>query len=347
MVSPTPSTAMVFAAGLGARMRPITATLPKPLIEVGGKALIDHCLDRFAAAGVEPRDRQRPLARRPDRSASCDPRRARGSSSPTSAPSCSTRAAASSARCRCIGEAPFFLCNTDAFWIEGPRSNLRRLVDAFDPATMDAILLVAATAGAVGVDWPGDFTMDRRRTADAARRAPRRALRLHRRRHHQAAALRRRRRRRLPPRAVLLRRRRAGAPLRRQARRRLAAHRPAGVDRRSGAGHRPLAALNPLLPLAGEGGRRVGRMRGGASLSPCGRRCRRSRQMRGRRLPCRVSYVFRALPAGKFPLRSPRPRAWRAAACAPALRARPAAPAAARRSRRGRSRDSGRVRRRS
>ena len=59
-----------------------------------------------------------------------------------------------------IGAEPFFLCNTDAFWIEGPRSNLRRLAEAFDPETMDAILMVAASAGAVGVDWPGDFAMD-------------------------------------------------------------------------------------------------------------------------------------------------------------------------------------------
>jgi len=71
-----------------------------------------------------------------------------------------------------IGAAPFFLCNTDAFWIEGPRSNLRRLAEAFDAQTMDAILMVAASAGAVGVDWPGDFTMDRegRLTAREPRR---------------------------------------------------------------------------------------------------------------------------------------------------------------------------------
>ena len=60
-----------------------------------------------------------------------------------------------------IGKDPFFLCNTDAFWIEGPRSNIARLAAAFDPDQMDVALLVAAAAGAVGVDWPGDFTMTR------------------------------------------------------------------------------------------------------------------------------------------------------------------------------------------
>ncbi len=159
MVSPTPSTAMVFAAGLGMRMQPITATLPKPLIEVGGRALIDHCLDRFAAVGVSRAivnvhwladQIEAHLAGRAAPKIVISDERAKlldqGGGIKRALP--------------LLGEAPFFLCNTDAFWIEGPRSNLRRLVEAFDPETMDAILLVAATAGAVGVDWPGDFTMD-------------------------------------------------------------------------------------------------------------------------------------------------------------------------------------------
>ena len=72
---------------------------------------------------------------------------------------CSTKAAESSWRCLKIGEDPFLICNTDAFWIEGPRSNLKRLAEAFDPDAMDILLLVASSAMAVGVDWPGDFTM--------------------------------------------------------------------------------------------------------------------------------------------------------------------------------------------
>jgi N-acetyl-alpha-D-muramate 1-phosphate uridylyltransferase len=160
MASPEmPKTAMVFAAGLGARMRPITESLPKPLIEVAGKALIDHCLDRFAEAGVERAivnvhwladqieahlsTRTRPkIVISDERAKLLD----QGGG---------IRRALS-----LIGDAPFFLCNTDAFWIEGPRSNLRRLAAAFDPERMDAILLVASSAGAVGVDWPGDFSFD-------------------------------------------------------------------------------------------------------------------------------------------------------------------------------------------
>jgi MurNAc alpha-1-phosphate uridylyltransferase len=160
MPSPMPSTAMVFAAGLGARMRPITATLPKPLVKVAGRALIDHCLDRFAENGVgraivnvhwladqvegHLAERGAPqILISDERQLLLD----QGGGIKRALP--------------LIGSEPFFLCNTDAFWIEGPRSNLARLAEAFDPETMDAMLLVAASAGAVGVDWPGDFTMDR------------------------------------------------------------------------------------------------------------------------------------------------------------------------------------------
>jgi MurNAc alpha-1-phosphate uridylyltransferase len=151
---------MVFAAGLGTRMRPITQTLPKPLIEVAGRALIDHCLDRFAENGVARAivnvhwladQIETHLAKRRAPQVFISDERKRlldqGGGIKRALP--------------LIGAEPFFLCNTDAFWIEGPRSNLARLAAAFDPETMDAMLLVAASAGAVGVDWPGDFNMDR------------------------------------------------------------------------------------------------------------------------------------------------------------------------------------------
>jgi MurNAc alpha-1-phosphate uridylyltransferase len=160
MSAPIPKTAMVFAAGLGQRMRPITETLPKPLIKVRGRTLIDHCLDRLAADGVETAvvnvhwlaDRiEAHLARRErPRIVVSDERDQlldQGGGVRRALPF--------------LGDAPFLVCNTDAFWIEGPRSNIARLAEAFDPETMDIALLVAAAAGAVGVDWPGDFTMTR------------------------------------------------------------------------------------------------------------------------------------------------------------------------------------------
>jgi N-acetyl-alpha-D-muramate 1-phosphate uridylyltransferase len=160
MPSLTPTTAMVFAAGLGTRMRPITDTLPKPLVKVAGRALIDHCLDRFAESGVlraivnvhwlADQIEAHLSARRAPQILISDER-----------PRLLDQGGGIKQALPRLGPEPFFLCNTDAFWIEGPRSNLKRLADAFDPEAMDAILLVAATAQAVGVDWPGDFTMDR------------------------------------------------------------------------------------------------------------------------------------------------------------------------------------------
>jgi MurNAc alpha-1-phosphate uridylyltransferase len=160
MSAPVPKTALVFAAGLGLRMRPITETLPKPLIKVGGRALIDHCLDRLAESGVERAivnvhwladQIEAHLAKRRSPKIFISDERAKlldqGGGLKLALPT--------------IGGDPFLICNTDAFWIEGPRSNLKRLAEAFEPERMDILLLVAASAGAVGVDWPGDFTMSR------------------------------------------------------------------------------------------------------------------------------------------------------------------------------------------
>lgn len=153
-----PMPAMVFAAGLGTRMRPITNTLPKPLVKVAGRALIDHALDRLADAGVKKavvnvhwlpdlivehlRGRKAPeIIISDEREKLLD-----------------QGGGIMKAMHRLDAEA-FIVCNTDAMWLEGPRSNLRRMIEAWNPETMDILLLVAATATSVGVDWPGDFQM--------------------------------------------------------------------------------------------------------------------------------------------------------------------------------------------
>lgn len=153
-----PHTAMVFAAGLGTRMRPITDAMPKPLVKVAGKALIDHCLDRFAEAGVRKavvnvhyfpdmiidhlRARTEPqIVISDERVKLLD----QGGGIRKALPE--------------LGADPFFVCNTDAFWIEGPANNLARLAAAWNPRIMDALLLVASTPHSIGVDWPGDFMM--------------------------------------------------------------------------------------------------------------------------------------------------------------------------------------------
>lgn len=153
-----PLSAMVFAAGLGTRMRPITNTLPKPLVTVAGRALIDHALDRLAEAGVAKAVVN--VHWLPDLIID----HLRGRASP--------KIIISDERERLLdqgggimkamdnlGPDAFIICNTDAIWLEGPRSNLRRMIETWNPETMDALLLVASTATSVGVDWPGDFQM--------------------------------------------------------------------------------------------------------------------------------------------------------------------------------------------
>ena len=150
-------TAMVFAAGLGTRMRPITDTLPKPLVSIAGRTMLDHMLDRLAEAGiaravvnvhhladqVEAR-----LAGRATPAITISDERDRlldqGGGIRKALP--------------LLGPEPFLICNTDALWVEGPTSNLARLLGQWDPAAMDILLLVASTTASVGVDWPGDFT---------------------------------------------------------------------------------------------------------------------------------------------------------------------------------------------
>jgi MurNAc alpha-1-phosphate uridylyltransferase len=157
-MSIAPRTAMVLAAGLGERMRPLTDRMPKPLVPVAGKPLIDHVLDRLAAAGVgravvnvhyladmverHLKDRTRPQIVISDE---------RDKLLNTGGGVVKALAA--------LGREPFFHVNSDTIWIDGVKPNLERLAEAFDPATMDALLLLAPVSTSIGYPGRGDFTM--------------------------------------------------------------------------------------------------------------------------------------------------------------------------------------------
>jgi len=153
-----PRRAMVLAAGIGMRMRPLTDRMPKPLVRVGGRALIDHVLDRLADAGIERAvvnvhhfadqiERHLDGRQRPPVTISDERERLLD----TGGGIVKSLAA--------LGDEPFFLVNADTIWIEGVRPNLERLAAAFDPATMDGLLLLAPTATSIGYEGRGDFAL--------------------------------------------------------------------------------------------------------------------------------------------------------------------------------------------
>jgi MurNAc alpha-1-phosphate uridylyltransferase len=154
----TLKSAMVLAAGLGTRMRPYNGQIPKPLVQISGKSLIDHVLDRLADAGVERAvvnvhhladEMERHLAAR---------RRPQIVISDERASLLGTGGGVAKAL-PLLGTAPFFHVNSDTVWIDGVKPNFARLADAFDPAAMDALLLLAPTAGSIGYSGRGDFAM--------------------------------------------------------------------------------------------------------------------------------------------------------------------------------------------
>ena len=152
-------TAMVLAAGFGKRMLPLTKDMPKPMVKVDGATLIDRVLDRLENAGVTRaivnvhycgrvliehlKTRSSPKIEISDeRDILLDT----GGGIVRALP--------------LLGKNPFFLVNSDSIWIEGAAPNLSRLAAAYDKTRMDALLLLASTAGAVGYSGAGDFTMN-------------------------------------------------------------------------------------------------------------------------------------------------------------------------------------------
>jgi MurNAc alpha-1-phosphate uridylyltransferase len=143
-----PEVAMVMAAGLGKRMRPLTATRPKPLVEVAGKTLLDHTLDRLRAAGV--RKAVVNVHYLPDALEAHLRTRVEG-----------IEIAVSDERdllletggglvkaLPLIDADPFLVVNSDNLWVDGPVDSLRQLAAHWDDARMDALLLLVPLAGA-------------------------------------------------------------------------------------------------------------------------------------------------------------------------------------------------------
>ena len=154
-----PRRAMVLAAGFGVRMKPLTDRIPKPLVEVGGKPLIDHVLDRLADIGIERAVvnvhyladvLERHLAGR--RSPPIVISDERGELLETGGGVVKALPL--------LDSAPFFNVNSDSIWIDGMKPNLARLADAFDPDQMDALLLLAPTATSIGYAGRGDYAME-------------------------------------------------------------------------------------------------------------------------------------------------------------------------------------------
>src|ERR1041384_581878 len=150
--------AMVLAAGFGKRRRPLTDMLPKPLVPVAGKALIDHVLDKLADAGVTQAVVN--VHHRADQIEAHVKGRARPRIilSDERGELLDTGGGIAKALPH-LGSAPFFHMNSDTLWIEGVMPNLSRLAAQFDAARMDILLLLASTTTSIGYEGRGDFTM--------------------------------------------------------------------------------------------------------------------------------------------------------------------------------------------
>lgn len=168
-----PTTAFVLAAGLGTRMRPLTASVPKPMVPLGGRPLIDHALDRLADAGITRAvvnvhyladQIERHVADRITPRVTISDERDRvldtGGGVKRALP--------------LLGVEPFVIHNSDSVWLEGPHANLPSLLDAWDETRMDSLLLLATSVRSLGYDGEGDFLMhddgrlERRRTGSPA-----------------------------------------------------------------------------------------------------------------------------------------------------------------------------------
>ncbi len=154
-----PTRAMIMAAGLGTRMRPLTNTVPKPLVKVAGKPLIDHAIDRLVASGVTTivvnlhykaemikdhlRHRKNVEILYSDESDGL----------------LGTGGGVAKAL-SFFGEEPFFIHNSDTIWVEGYGHALDQMKAQWNPEKMDALLLMVPLLNSIGYEGVGDFLMD-------------------------------------------------------------------------------------------------------------------------------------------------------------------------------------------
>lgn len=159
-MSAAPVSAMVLAAGLGTRMRPLTNDRPKPLIEVAGRALVDHMLDRLAEAGVRQAVvNVHYLADRLEAHLAARVGAPEIIVSDERSLLLETGGALVKAR-PVLGESPIFVANTDQVWLERGGPALPMLARAWDETEMDALLLLAAHAESTGYAGAGDFILE-------------------------------------------------------------------------------------------------------------------------------------------------------------------------------------------
>lgn len=153
-----PRTAMVLAAGLGKRMRPLTETTPKPLLSVCGRTLIDRVLDRLVEVGV-----QRVVVNLHHHRGQLEAHlRGRSDVAIVLSPEAELLETGGGVRhaLPLIGDEPFFVANADVLWLDGRKPALERLAMQWDDGAMDALLLLQSGAAAWGYDGAGDFFLD-------------------------------------------------------------------------------------------------------------------------------------------------------------------------------------------
>lgn len=155
-----PETAMVMAAGLGKRMRPLTATRPKPLIQVAGQALLDHVFDRLRAAGVKRAVvNVHYLADALEGHLLNNVHGIDVVVSDERKQLMETGGGIVQAR-DLLGDKPFIVVNADNLWVDGPVDTIRLLASHWDDARMDALLLLVPLARANNHGGQGDFHLD-------------------------------------------------------------------------------------------------------------------------------------------------------------------------------------------